>query len=412
MAIYIPNETSNRIVLAGVETIPGVAVTPDFRLLGEFTASKSAALSRTPEATGGYDRLATPKRGAVSFSGSYSEAPTYVSLAQLLRVSLRGGDTGTLVSGSTGAYQYTKSPSFDTDDVETMTVQENVPGLGFQATGVRFSDFNISMDADDTGGAWQYSAGQVRMRSYDDLPGAFEGVVTSATATTVTMTGAAFVVDDWVGAYYFANPGSHIGAVRQIESNTADTLTFSTPFEPDEIPEAGDTFRIEAMFPAGLPIPNDEAIASYGTKVFLDPVGEIGTTNVAPHRVISANITVSQTLTDKRFLGNGMDEVSSRVGKGAREVTGQIRLEFDRRDELLQWKNLDEFSLRFEQEGDEIDSGIHNRVRIDVPRAVWDDYTRDTRAENLTVTMGWVAYLPPSGNIVTFDVINDQPVLP
>src|SRR5690606_7634821 len=104
--------------------------------------------------------------------------------------------------------------------------------------------------------------------------------------------------------------------------------------------------------------------ASYGTKVFLDPVGEIGTTNVAPHRVISANITVSQTLTDKRFLGNGMDEVSSRVGKGAREVTGQIRLEFDRRDELLQWKNMDEFALRFEQEGDEIDSGDRKSTRL------------------------------------------------
>src|SRR5690606_718310 len=162
-----------RIVLAGVESIPGVAVTPDFRLLGEFTASKSAALSRTPEATGGYDRLATPKRGAVSFSGSYSEAPTYVSLAQLLRVSLRGGDTVTIILGSNGRYQYSKSAYFDTDDVETMAVHESMPGLGFQATGVRFSDFNINMDAKETGGAWQYSAGQVRMHSYDDLPGAF-----------------------------------------------------------------------------------------------------------------------------------------------------------------------------------------------------------------------------------------------
>ena len=74
---HIRNETGLRRTLAGTEAIPGVAVTPDYRWLGDLTTSKQAALVRTPENTGTYDGLVTPAREFPTYSGSYSERLTF-----------------------------------------------------------------------------------------------------------------------------------------------------------------------------------------------------------------------------------------------------------------------------------------------------------------------------------------------
>ena len=48
--------------------------------------------------------------------------------------------------------------------------------------------------------------------------------------------------------------------VRQVVSNTADTLTVSTAWA--RTPVAGDAFRIAGLFPAGAPVLAEEKIAN------------------------------------------------------------------------------------------------------------------------------------------------------
>ncbi|MDQ3541807.1 MAG: hypothetical protein M3440_14095, partial [Chloroflexota bacterium] len=270
MVRYIPNEVSQVQVVAGFEAERGVAVVPDFRLLGEFSASKSQALNRKEETTGGYVRMVTPRKELPSYAGTYGEDLNFETFPQLLRAAIKGGDTGTLVTGSTAVYDYSKSPSKQVDDIETMTVQYGPPGIGLQSRGVTFNEFTVAIDTDDTDGVWKWS-GPLYLRSQEDLPGGFDGVSTAGTVTTVTMLGAGWTVNAYAGAYLVMRFGSGVGDVRQIVSNTADTLTVSTAFAT--APAAGTVFRIEGQFPAGIAIPDYEAIPSYGTRVFLDPLG-------------------------------------------------------------------------------------------------------------------------------------------
>lgn len=388
MVRYIPNEVSQVQVVAGFEDDRGVAAVPDFRLLGEFAASKSQALNRKEETTGGYVRMVTPRKELPSYSGTYGEDLNFETFPQLLRAAIKGGGAGTLVPGSAAVYDYTKSPSKQVDDIETMTVQYGAPGIGMQSRGVTFNEFTVAIDTDDADGVWKWS-GPLYLRTQEDLPGGFDGVATGGTVNTVVMTGAAWVPNAYAGAYLVMRFGSGVGEVRQVVSNTADTLTVSTPFAT--APAASTVFRIEGQFLAGIAIPDYEAISSYGTKVFLDPLGTaLGTTQIR-ERIISANITASINRTGKRFLEN-KDEMAARTGRGSLLITGQIRFEFDRRDEWRAWEELDGFGVRIEQTGDEIEPGFAKRARIDIPNAYWDEPSPDTRESNITNTLSFVAY--------------------
>lgn len=404
---YIPNETSNRVLYAGFENPAGTDTTPDFRLTGEFAASESSALNRDPEVTGGYDRMATPKKTPSTFSGTYAEKLTYETFPQLLRAGVRAGDAGVLVPSTAAVYEYDKAPTFDRDDIEAMTVDYYVPGLGMRAKGVRFNEFTVGMDSDGADGAWNFSS-NLFLRGVGELPGAFEGVATAADANSLTMTGAGWTVDEHAGGFVFLNPGTHDGQVREIVSNTATVLTVAPAFDP--VPAATVPFRIEGQFPVGIPIPDNETIDAPGTRIYLDPVGALGTNQIR-NRLISWNVTVAHGLSPKRFAEHGRDEISDRVGKGDRLVSGQVRLEFDRRDEWLQWRKLQELAIRFEQDGSEIEAGQRKRARIDLARVLWDTVTPDTRQSNLTATFAFLAYLPTSDPIVRFVTRNGLPTL-
>lgn len=387
--LHIPNEVSQRIVLAGFEASPGVPAVPDFQLLGDFTATKSHALNRKRETTGSYVGMATPRKQVPTYSGNYGEDLTFESWAQLLRATVRGGATGALVPGSAAVYDHTKAPSQSQDDIEAMTVHYGVDGLGFESRGVTFNEHTLTIDCDDADGVWKF-AGPLFLRSKVELAGGHDGVATGGGTTTIVQTGAGWTVNEYLGAYVFQDFGSHIGEVRQVVSNTVDTLTVSTPFSSAVV--AGDVFRVEPLFAAGIPIPQNEPIQSYGTKVFLDPYGTpLGTTQVTD-RIISTNVTMAVNRTGKRFLEN-RDEISARTGRGDLLVTGQIRFEGDRRDEWREWERLQEFGIRIEQEGSEIEAGFPRMARVDVRRAVWDEPTDDTRESNLTNTLGWVGYI-------------------
>ncbi len=247
------------------------------------------------------------------------------------------------------------------------------------------------------------------MRDADRLPG-FEGLATGGTTTTIVQTGAGWTIDQWAGAYVFQDYGTHIGEVRQVLSNTADTLTLETAL--DTAAAAGDVFYISALFPV-IPNPAYETITLEGTRFFLDrynpTTSTVGTTDIS-ERVLSFNVTQELSLARKRR----MPGIIARVGRGAREISGTVRFEYDRWDEYAEWLGNDPVSLRIEKTGSEIDAATNTTklARIDVERAVWDAWTNDEDNNNMTASLSFVAALPDTAPIATFTAKNALVNLP
>ena len=407
MVWHITNEAGNKAAYAGTEggAVPA-PVTHQWR--GDLTITKTANLVRNEESTGGYDRYQTVTLENPTITGTYAEALSYQSLAIHSQYAFKTGDTGVLVPTSTGAYRYRKAPSAAIDDIDSATVVYGIDGLAWQSTGVRHDEFTITIDADDTEAAWQFSS-NLMVGSKEDLPPVIDGVVTSATATVVTMTGAAWTVSGLVGRYVFMDFGSHTGNVRMITANTATTFTVDEAFDP--VPTAGDAFRVEANMPV-VAVLDDELIKTSGTEFYLDEIGTaLGTTQIM-ERVISFNMTVRSNRTTKKFLETPDGEYSRRSGRGAREVTGQIRLELDRRDEFWAWANKQERGLMIRQTGTEIETGFEHEAVIEIPRIAFETPTEDVRENNMTVTVPFVGFLHTTDDIFTIDVVNDLATLP
>lgn len=407
--LNVGNESALATVLIGTETTPGVAVAPTARLLGDFTAAPGrGAIRRSEDSTGGYDRTVTIRRGQADPSGAYAEDMTFESFPMLMRYAVRGGGTGVSDGNSVPGYTYAKSPTFSADDIDTFTALYGVEGLPWQATGNRFSEFTITADATDTDDNWKFSSTPF-VRDADRLPG-FEGVATGGSTTTIIQTLAGWTVDEWAGAYVFQDYGSHIGDVRQVVSNTADTLTLETALSEEAV--AGDVFYISALFPV-IANPDYETITLEGTRFYLDrydPVtSSIGTTDIS-ERILSFNVTQALNLARKRR----MPGIIARVGRGAREISGTVRFEYDRWDEYAEWLGDDLVSLRIEKEGSVIDAGAGTTklARIDAERAVWDAWTNDEDNNNMTASLSFVAMLPETADIATFTGKNRLAALP
>lgn len=408
---HIPNEEALKTVLIGTELIPGTAVVPTARLLGQFSATPGrGAIRRSAESTGGYDRTVATRRAQGEPSGSYAEDLTYESYPTVMRYGVKGGGAGVSDANAVPGYTYAKSPSFAVDDIDTFSAQFGVEGLGWQATGVRWNEFTVTADSTDADDNWKFSATPF-MREVVRLPGWADGVATGGSATTVVMTGAGWTVNQWAGAYVYQDYGSHIGEVRQVLSNTADTLTLAAP-PLSSAAAAGDRFHIAGLFPV-VPDADYETITLEGTRLFLDrydPVtSSIGTTDVS-ERLLSFNVTQQLNLARKRrFPG-----IVGRTGRGAREISGTVRFEFDRWDEYRDWEEDTELSIRIEKEGSVIDpaTGTRKLARIDVERAVWDAFTGDTDNNNMTMSLSFVGKVPASEPISTFTGVNRLPVLP
>lgn len=401
MVTGIPNEVGLRKALAGWEATPGTKVAPTFVLPGSYTSNDNTPYEAADEATGFLMKKRTPKRGQRAFDVSYTDELSYEWLPRYMRLGMRAGDAPTLVSGSTGAYQRTQTPNVDRFGHDHASVEHFVDGLGFQDRGLTFPLWNISGDIDDTDATWKFDA-TGSIRGQDELDGFFEGVATGGTDTTLVMSGAGWVANEHVGK--FINLGvNHTADIRQIVTSTTDTVTWATPVAV--APTAGRKFRIEGKFTSGIAPAQRTLIATHGTKLYLDPEGgTIGTTRVLK-RFIRFNVSYELVSTEKTFMDNAPGEID-RLSPESIRVTFQIRLEFDRRDELLQMKRLDKFKVRIEQEGPEIEAGFKNRARIDIPEAFWTQPTKDERGSNLTVTMAGEALLPLSGHGFAVDSIN------
>lgn len=401
-AIHIPNETGQKVVLYGAETIPGAAVVPDSMLLGELTVSKSAAIVRREEATGGFDRLNSVTRETPSFDGTYAEDMSYESAPALLKRGVRGGVAGVTDGNATPGFTYTFSPSFATDDIDSMTMYSGVDGMLFQSTGVRFNSFTITADSSDNDDAWKWS-GPLFIRDLDRVPGQEVVTATGGTTSTITDTAATWTINEWQGGWAFINYGSFNGEVREIASNTATAITLDTPVLSAAV-QAGDVVLLVPPMPS-VAIPEQETIRLTGTKLYLDAynasASTTGTTDISD-RILSFNITNELNIAQKkRFSG-----IIARVGRGARWITYQIRFEADRWDEYKAWEDDTFLSVRMEQTGSVIDStaGTNKLARIDIEKSVFDMITPDTDNNNLTHTVSGIAlYEAP---IETFVVKN------
>lgn len=397
---HIPNEIHNKRALAGYETIPGQAVIPAFLLTGNYESNIEFPDASQEEATGMLDRFDTPQKGQPVFSGTYGEDASFERLARLMRIGLRSGDPAVLALGATAAWARTQSPNPYAYDVDRWSVEHFLDGLGFKDKGVSYGQWNIAGDIDDAANCHKVS-GDLFITGSDELPGSFEGAATGGTVTTLTSTAAGWEIDEHAGK--FVNVGvNHAGQIRQVISNTIDTLTVSTDF--DAAPTAGQAFRIEGKFTSGIARQRVEKIPMRGTKLFLDPVGLIGLTQVR-HRFVSYNITVNHKLDTKIFADTPEGEID-RESPGAREITYQVTLELDRRDEWLQLKRNQELALRVESQGSEIEPGINKLMRLDLPRASWTGVTKAERRNNLTATFAGRAYIPASDPIFSVHTIN------
>jgi hypothetical protein len=369
--------------------------------------NETAALIRTPENTGTYDGLITPRRELATFSGTYSEMLTYQSFAEHNQYAIKAGATG--VTEDSG-YLYAVSPNPSDDDIASATLQYGVDGQVWQSTGVRHNEYTVTVDTDDADGVWKMNS-NLFVRDKEQV--IFdEGVATGGSTSTLVDSGATWTVNALAGMWCFIDFGTGAGEVRQITSNTATTATFYGPLLNNAV-AASDVYRIEGLFTAGVAFPAYDSIVVPGTQLYIDPAdGTIGTTQITD-RFISYNITVNNMRTSKRFAEN-VGALSARTGRGKRLITGQVRLEFDRRDEYQQYRDMSEVAIRVQQQGPALSGtpGDEMEATIDVARAVWDVFDEDERENNITATFGFVAYLPTSGQIATFSSVNDLATLP
>lgn len=407
MVTHINNETANKVALYGTETIPGQAVPVTARLNGVFDATGArGAVRRREEATGGYDRLRKASRERGAPSGTYGSDLTFEELAALLRYSVAGGASGTQVAP--GAYRHRKVPNFAVDDIETMTVVTGIEGKAYRSTGVRMNEFTITADATDADNVWKFSS-NLFLRDKERLPGHFTGVATDGTTTTITVEGASWTPDEWEGAFVTVDYGTHIGEVRMIASNTATALTLEQALTAPV--EAGTAFHIAAPLPVvadteGEPIPLEGTRLLIGRYNEADPFGDL---HDVSERMLAFNITQELNLAAKnRFPG-----IIGRTGRGARWISGTIRLEDDMWDEDEAWENDERISLVLEQTGPEIgDSGEDYTARIEVAKAIFSTITPDEDTNNMTKSVAFLAELPLAGEIAAFEVVNGISVLP
>jgi hypothetical protein len=407
--IIVANETHLTRILAGIEAVKGTAVAPDVRWYGQMVIDKRRALADRPSYNGTHFGDVQVVRGAVEVDGSFSAVASYEQLPQWLRLLVRGGGTGTGDGGSPEAFTYEKRPSGTTNALETATIQYNIEEMPKQAEMLWFTEGTIRADIDDAAAAWMFDARLLARTS--DFLNEHNGTATSATATTLVQTGAGWTVNEYQGGVVWTTGGTGAGQVRDVASNTADTLTVATW---DVTPDATTTFVVLGFFQSGVSDTQPETIEGPGTSIYLDlATGTIGTTLIDVHAIpISFSVTYRNNTQTKRGLSNATT-ASTKQGHGLVQVTGQIRVEDETPYFEKLWEDATELKLRFRQSGSIIHDAVRNRATIDVYRAVFDSPTRDSRGSNMTVTWPFKGYLDATEAVpIEFETVNDLAALP
>lgn len=394
-----PNERQLVRAYAGTMAFANTHVVPTFRLYGDMRITKRRALSSRREYAGTYFGKYSPVRGPAEIEGTYEQALSFEDLAILSRYAIAGGGAGVSDAESTPGYVYTRAPHATRQDLDVMSLEAGWPGFPRTADMLWFPECTISGDIDDAESAWKWSS-RARARTYDANDNAVSDTATGGTTTTVVKTAAGWTVNAYQGAYVLMTGGTvgNIGEIREIASNDATTLTLVTAL-PSAVANL-DTFVIGGLFTAGITDRDRETIEAPGTVLSIDDdSGSIGTTDI-DGEFISFSVTYMSNTSPKRFMEN-IDSYSSRIGQGEKIITGQVRLEFARRDEYDHWQNLDPRAIRIYREGSVIDSGAgtNKYAQLDIYRAFWDTLDESDREENITATFGFVGFVDDSEGI-------------
>jgi hypothetical protein len=397
MVAQIPNEAQLRRIQVGTEAFGsrGTAVAPTTKWYGDLAITKTYPLADRNEYDGSFDGWITPVRGPVGIGGTYGAPLSYEDYSIYLRYGVKGQVPGVSDGNGTPGYAYTYQPTPGLDDLDSFIAELGHIGNPWLATELMFNTFTISADVDDTEAIWKW-ASDLFGRTKDPIANqlAANTSITSATSTVITKTGAAFVVNAFTGNYVKVNGGTGAGQVRLIASNTATTITVTAPFNP--VLDATSTIEIPGAFTAAIAdrgVSVREAIDAPGTALYIDNAGgTIGTTPVLG-KFISFSVTQTNNINPKRYMED-VGSYNKKVGRGMRQVTGQVRMEFDDHAEYDKWTSNVPRLIRIQKTGSQINaSPLTNKyARIDLPAAYWDVVTEDVRDNNITATFGFKGY--------------------
>lgn len=415
MVAQIPNEVQLKKILVGTEAIGarGTAVTPTAKWYGDLAVTKTYPLADRNEYAGTFDGWITPVRGPVAIAGTYAAPLTYEDYAIYLRYAVKGGVAGVDDTNTTHGYTYTYQPTPALDDIDSATVQFGHVGNPWVSTEMMFNTFTISGDIDDTEAIWKWASDLFAVTKDPITDQVVAGTsITSATATVLTKTAAGWTINAFQGNYVRITGGLGAGQVRLIATNTATTITVTAPFTT--VPDATSLIHIPGIFTPAIADRTRIAVDAPGTALFIDNAGgTIGTTPVLG-RFISFSVTGTNNITPKRFMEN-VTGYSTKVGRGMREFTGQIRFEFENHEEYDRWTGNVSRLVRIQKTGPVISAApaTNYYARIDLPALYWDAVTEDTRDNNITATFAFKGYLDTvAGYAARFEVKNRLSVLP
>lgn len=390
-----PNYQQLRRILTGRETIRGTKATKTNKWYGRLDLQRRQPLADSEEFAGTFFTDYTKVRGAVMVDGTYYQPMTYED-AHLLTYAMKGGVTPVTDGESTPGYLSTFRHSGTRDDLDTFSVEYGDPVMIYECEGGFFPEFTLSSDIDDAQAVWKWNSRAVAIRK--ELKALLEDVAATGGSTTTFVKSAwGQTIDALIGRWIHFKTGTagNIGLWREILDNDATSLTFAALAAV----QAADTIDVYPGFTSGITDRTRETIKGPGTKLYLDAQGAIGTTEQTG-RFISFSITPVLGAGYKRFMDN-VDEMSPRMDRGTVRVTGQIRLELDRRREWDKYIDLSPEAIRIRQTGSTIDSGAGTKksATIDVYAAAWDDPIFDNRGNNNTATWPFRGYVDASEGV-------------
>lgn len=168
---------------------------------------------------------------------------------------------------------------------------------------------------------------------------------------------------------------------------------------------------LAAGFTAAIPDRAVDYIASPGSQVWIDDPGSAIGTTLQTDKVVSFGLTWDNAVNPKRFLENRR-EMSTRIGRGARMITGQLTMEFDDDAEFSDFRAGLQRRIRVRQTSETMipTTTVPFSSQIDLPDARFTSMSKAERNGNIIATWNWRANTDlAAGYPAQLTVVNDQP---
>lgn len=280
---------------------------------------------------------------------------------------------------------------------------------------VRLMDAREPLDFDENAGTWTgwytFAQGPVTVAgtaegpvSYEDTPWWLHLGVTSDPNTDVA--------DTW--DFQITQEEDDLGSAT-IEHGAPDNAYVSTMVMVPEFTIRGDidgdatwmfASRLMArsmdptdggQFTDDLALTEREFVRAAGTRlVITDDPADLGdpdtNDDVVNAKFISFSVTWNNAVGPKRFMED-VDSVSDKVDLGVRQITGQLRLEWEDNEEKAKYAVGTPRAIGIYQTGTEYDTDKDRAALIEIPNAYWLTPSDDPRNNNMTLTYGFRAYM-------------------